>query len=288
MTNKTLIGKNNILFLINDLNEELEVLCNNKLKVHDITLSRYSFDNFFLFVYPNKSLIYKEYLPDEYNNTKNYRPALDIYKNKLLNNIYDLYEILKNEDDIYYKTDTHINVKGNYIVYKFVIEIINSRLNTNIIPKTINLSVKKCNLITLGLGIGDLTWKSNLGQQVLQDVSDNFYFTDETSWFYCSYKIQEESNIKFLNNELMDETSTLKDKTADWNIISNYIINVKNTNKIPLKIIIFYDSFLLNVLPLYFDLFNEVFLLKKYYSNDIIKLINPDYVFEFRIERFLT
>ena len=60
--NKTLIGKNNILFLMNDSAKELEVHCNNLNLVVDKTLSRYNFENTIFFVYPNKSLIYKDFL----------------------------------------------------------------------------------------------------------------------------------------------------------------------------------------------------------------------------------
>lgn len=283
--NKTLIGKNNILFLTNDTGEELKIHCENLLKVSDLTLSRYNFENFILFVYPDKSLIYKDYLPDEYE--CKYRPAFDVYKDKFKNHMHDLYEILKNETDVYYKTDTHINMKGNYIVYNYFIEIINSELKLNIIPKKIELDVKTCELRTLPHGIGDLTWETNLGNQIIYDKNDNYYFGKDLVCFYNIHIIENESNIRFLNYQLDDETKLLEGKNADWIIISKYIISVKNTDKLPLKIIIFYDSFLLNTLSLYFDLFNEIYFIKNVYSNDLIKLINPDYVFEFRLERFL-
>jgi len=82
---KTLIGKENILFLINDESEELKVHCENLLKIQDTTLSRYIHKNTYIFVYPNKSLIYKDYLPNEY--VVQYRPAIEIYKNKFKNKI---------------------------------------------------------------------------------------------------------------------------------------------------------------------------------------------------------
>ena len=282
--NKTLIGKDNVLFLNNDSSEELLIHCNNLIKVQDITLSRYTFENFIIFIYPNKSLIYKDYLPDGY--TIQYRPALEIYKNKFQNNLYDLYEILKYENDIYYKTDTHINNKGNYIVYKFFIDVINSRFNLNIVPKKVELKMQICELKKLPYAIGDLTWDINLGDQTLDNIEDHFYFHDE-SIFYPIYIIKNNSNIKFLNYALVDETAILDGKNADWNIISNYIIHVKNTDKIPLKIIIFFDSLFLHSIALYFDLFNDIYFIKNVYSNEWISLIQPDYVFEFRVERFL-
>jgi len=284
MINKTLIGKNNVLFLINDACKELEAHCNNLNLVKDNTLSRYQFKNYLLFVYPNKSFIYKHCLPDEY--VVKYRPAFQIYNNKLKTNIYDLYEILKNEEDVYYKTDTHINNKGNYIVYNYFIKILNQRLGLNVIPKKIHLNVIHCELSTLQCGIGDLTWSDNLGNQTLSDKKDNYYFNDDIK-FYCFYKIINENNIRFLNYNLKDNTKQLEGQIVNWDIVSKNIIYIKNNNAIPLKVIIFYDSFLLAILSLYFDLFNELYLIKNIYDNEIINKIMPDFIFEFRVERFL-
>ena len=286
MTNKTLIGKNNYLFLINDSGDELNIHCNNILKITDMTLSRYKNNNIIFFIYPNKCLIYKDYLPSQYN--VKYRPAFDVYKQKFKHNLYDLYDILKNEEDIYYKTDTHINIKGNYVVYKFFIKIINKRLNLNLKYKHLDLSVINCELKTLPYGIGDLTWDTNLGNQHLDDIKDNFYFNDQITCFYCIYKIDTTNNIKFLNSDLIDNTNNMEREIVTWDIVSKYIIYIKNDHKINLKILIFYDSFLLHALPLYFYLFNEIYFVKNHYSYDLIEKIKPDYVFEFRVERFLV
>ena len=285
MDAKTLIGKNNILFLCNDSAEELDVHCSNKLKIHDLSLSRYTFNNYSLFVYPDKTVIFKYDLPDNY--VCKYRPALDIYKDKFKDKIHDLYDILKIETDVYYKTDTHINIKGNYLVYKYFIEIINKELNINIKPKIVELLKTTCELKTLPYGIGDLTWESNLGNQILTNIDDTFYYHNEITWFYNKYRIQPDTNIRILNYNNVDCTSNLVGEMVDWNIISKNIIHVHNTDKVQLRIIIFYDSFLLHVLPLYFSLFNDVYFIKNPYSNEIIEMIKPNYVIEFMIERFL-
>lgn len=194
---------------------------------------------------------------------------------------------LKMKKDIYYKTDTHINIKGNYLVYKYVIEIINKKLGLNIEYKKLDIDVINCELKTLPYGIGDLTWNSNLGNQYLEDIKDNFYFNDEITWFYCNYKIKKDDNIRFLNNDLLDNTNNMEGEKVTWDTVTNYIIYVKNDSKINSKILIFYDSFLLNALPLYFYLFNEIYFVKKAYSYNLIEQIKPDFVFEFRVERFL-
>jgi hypothetical protein len=289
MLNKTLIGKENYLFLINDTNKELEVHCNNLNLVDMEKLKNYTFQKYMMIVFPNKSFIYKEYLPDNYK--AKYRPAVEIYKNKFQNKLIDTYNILKNEEDTYYKTDTHINLKGNYIVYKKFIEKANELYNLNLIPKQINLLMKKCELNKLPYGIGDLTWSYNLGNQLLIDKIDNFYYSKDIPDFYNVYKIIKTDNLRFLDYQLNDETENLKLKNeiAHWLVISKHIIYKKNIDKSnnPIKVIIFYDSFLLNILPLYLEMFYEVYFIKFYYNNTLIELIKPDYVFEFRLERFL-
>ena len=127
--NKTLIGKDNYLFLQNDSNKELEVHCNNLCLVKNKDLNHINKKNYFLVVYPNKSYYYKNFLPDKYK--IKYRPAFDIYKSILNNIILDGYEFIKDVDDCFYKTDTHINLKGNYIIYKEFIKSINKLYNLN-------------------------------------------------------------------------------------------------------------------------------------------------------------
>ena len=96
MNNKTLIGKKNYLFLINDSCKELVVHCKNLNLVSDKNLSRYILNNYLLIVLPNKSFIYKDYLPDEYDAC--FRPALNTYKNIFGNKLIDAYDVLKDEE----------------------------------------------------------------------------------------------------------------------------------------------------------------------------------------------
>jgi hypothetical protein len=125
---------------------------------------------------------------------------------------------------------------------------------------------------------------------VLTDINDKYYYSNDILDFYIYYIIKNEKNIRFLDYNLNDETSLLENKNATWEIISKYIIYVKNdktNNNNKNKIVIFCDSFFLNILPLYLNLFYEVYIIKSMYSNTLIDLIHPDYIFEFRVERFL-
>ena len=79
----------------------------------------------------------------------------------------------------------------------------------------------------------------------------------------------------------------LIDKIIDWTIISKYILYKINPD-LKYKVLIFYDSFLLSTLELYLTMFNTVYVAKTIYNNNLIQLIKPDYIFEFRCERFLN
>lgn len=268
---KTLIGKDGYLFLMNDSARELEVHCNNVLLVHDKTFSHYTFPNYCLFVYPDKSILCKDYLPDNY--VAKYRPAMDLYKQHFKERCIDLLDCLKG--DVYYKTDTHINLNGSYLVYQTFIHTVNRLFKWKIIPKQIELFKKTCDLTSLGVGMGDLTWPSNLGDQVI-DTTDTYFF-NPSLYFYC----YPPSGVRVLNYSLQDITDTIK--IIDWEVVSTSIFYVYNKGP---RVIIFYDSFLLGSLRLYFDLF-EVYFIKTSYDNNMIKTINPHFVFEFRVERFL-
>ena len=223
-SNKTLIGKKNYLFLINDSCKELEVHCENLNLVQDKTLSRYNLDKFLLIVIPNKCLIYNNYLP--YNYKIKYRPALEDYKKIFKDKLIDTYPILKNEEDIFYKTDTHINMKGNYFVYNYFIKKLNDIYNLNIEPCNINLSSKKCKLIELNYGLGDLLWDTNLGNQYIEenDKMDIFYYSDDIKFLYYNHTISETDSIRILNKDFIDINDKLAGSLISWEILSNNIL----------------------------------------------------------------
>ena len=284
--NKTLIGKNNYLFLINDHSKELQQHCDNLTLIQDPNLSNYTFQNYFITVFPDKSVQCKDYLPDNYK--VKYRPGLETYLKKFKNKLLDTYQILKDTNDIFYKTDTHMNLKGCYMVYCEFIKKINILYTMNLTVKPVEIEQRECILTSTGFGIGDLTSPTNLGTQKLDDVNDTYYFSNEVPPFYNSYKINNSSNIRILNYDLQDKTKELQDtnKFLHWTIISNYIIH-KNINPNAKKVVIFYDSFLLNTLPLYIDLFENVYFIKDIFNTSFLNKIKPHYVFEFRVERFL-
>jgi hypothetical protein len=291
MNNKTLIGRENYLFLINDGSNEIEKHCVNNLSGNINIINNYKkYNNYYLIVYPDKSYIYNYYLPDNYKAV--YRPIFNHYKIELNERILDCYEILKNEDNIYYKTDTHINLKGNYLVFNYFSDFV-KKININIPKVDINKLEYKyvSNLTELMLGIGDLTWQQNLGNQILENTSDHYYYHNNDEFIYNKTIINDKLNLQFLileNNILLNKTDINMKKIIDWNILSDYILYRKNdiyNNN--LKIIIFYDSFLINIIHLLLNLFREIYFIKDIFNEKYINIINPDYIFEFRVERFL-
>ena len=81
----------------------------------------------------------------------------------------------------------------------------------------------------------------------------------------------------------------MENQLLNWCIISDYIINYKEKDLQENEpvFLIFHDSFLLSAYQLYFFSFKNVYYVKSVYDEKIINLIKPNYVFEFRVERFL-
>jgi hypothetical protein len=240
-------------------------------------------------IFPDKSYFCKDYLPDGYNMI--YRPGFEIYKKKLGIAILDGIDVLGKNEDIFYKTDTHINLKGAYIVYLHFINKINSLFHLGVNFKHSVLQVKEMqSLCELNNGLGDLTWGQNLGDQQLENTKDLFFFSDDISQLYTTYEFKKNDPIKLLSfqsNITIDETDHHIGKTLDWIIVSKYILYKKNNCYPKCKVLIFYDSFLLSTLSLYLELTSEVFMVKSVFNKQLVDVLNPDWVFEFRVERFL-
>ena len=147
----------------------------------------------------------------------------------------------------------------------------------------------------------DLLFKENIGDLVgllvnnrYNSAGDTFYYTDnnELNYFYTKYKIYDGPIrfIKKINNQIIDNTKELIGKDVDWNIISNYIIlsNGDINSCVDKRVLIFYDSFLLHTIQLYFGMFRKMFFAKMNFNEELINIIQPDYIFEFRVERFLN
>jgi hypothetical protein len=303
-TYKTLIGRNGYLFLQNDSGKELKIHCDNLCLVNDVSLNRYQSykNNFFITIFPNKSMICKDFLPNGL--VAQYRPSFLIYKDFFGDALLDGLDVLKELETPYYKTDSHINLFGACEIYSQFVDKINQRFHLSIEKKHVEIEKKTvAHLHKLGLGIGDLLWPMNLGDQVPISTEDIYYYSHDIEDIYLNYVISNGDNaLRFFileNKELVDQTDLYVNYKLTWPIVSKHIIYKNNRDEgfgmgkgtgkgtSKGKCLIFYDSFLLSTLSLYLELFEEVYVSKSAFQISLIEVIQPDYIFEFRVERFL-
>jgi len=287
--NKTLIGKNGYLFLHNDSSDEIQRHIKSVSNISLESLNRYDTiqDSYFITVFPNKSFICRSQLPDGYD--IKYRADLNVYKKKFGKYLFDGYEVLGDDIETFYKTDTHMNLKGTIKVYCEFVKKINSLFKLGLIEKKFSVESRNVNQL-MEVCHGDLTWSSNLGDQRLDDVSDVYYYSKDILNLYPTEIIEYKHGLTFLkleNNLLNDYSSSVIGTPFDWNVVSKHIFYKKNKSEPRHKVLIFYDSFLISTLFLYLDLFDEVYMQKNVFDQDLVNTIKPDYVFEFRVERFL-
>lgn len=284
MSNKTLIGKEGYLFLHNDSSLEIEKHCNPRYTCNTIVLNTIAhIKNYILIVFPDKSYTLRQFLPDTI--IPIHRPAFDQYAKVLGNRIVDGYAVIENTHEVFYKTDTHMNLKGVLLVLNAAIQQLNIVFGCTIDPFTISLHRAEVNSLSpLQVGIGDLTWSPNLGNQTLESCHDIYYSTDTYTHIY---KTIIGGYVTLLSSTLQDCTHMHATMYFTWDTLSEYIIYRNNPHK-KYKVLVFYDSFTVPVLPLLIGMFNEIYLAKQIFNKDLVDKINPTYVLEFRVERFLS
>jgi len=288
---KTLKGKDNYLFLINDSSKSLKKHIDNTVNLPSphIIKKKYNILNNpqtpFLIVFPDKEVICKDFLPD--NIKINYRKHLESYKSVFGEKILDPTNILKPSD--YYKTDTHINNKGALKVFKVFLNFLNRKFKVNLEYENIELhKIETDSLSKLNKCVGDLTWDINRQDTILNDISDIYYKFPPDIDFYMTTYMKNDQSFKILDYNFNDISDKHVNNVIDWNLVSDNIFYKKtDTFQINKKVVIFYDSFLLSSIGLYKNLFKEIYFIKNSFNSCLLKKINPDFVFEFRVERFL-
>lgn len=284
---KTLFGKDDYLFLINDASKSLENHCKNitlfninSIKIYDKYIKS---GKILFFMLPDKEIICRDYLPNIYKILN--RDKMNYYKLIFFDLFYDSTELFDLND--YEKTDTHINLKGMLKFYNETCKIISKKLNINIKTRVFDIKMKEV------IGNGDLIQGVNIGTNIAKKIKENYYYIDEDisifNTIYSKEKIyNKNNNIKLLDKNLKNISDNYHGKLLYWDDIKYLIIYSKNKNiNNNIKVVIFYDSFLASTLNLYTELFNEVYMIKSIFCEKFIEYINPDFVLEFRIERFL-
>lgn len=260
--NKTLIGKNHILFLQNDTNNTLVNLNNNNnyLEKYYNILPKY--DNIITFIYPNKNIIYNDSLP-------NYININNIYYNDYIKNNYYYVPSLYNKLD-FYKYDTHINIKGNIKTFTFLFD----KLNINYDSNLLNINVINNYLE----GYGDLLWENNIDNNLKNDIAffcDKNFIKTENNYTYKNINmiynntltnIKNNYNINILAyNYKTDEYDIISNNSKlNWDILSKYILIIDNNESLTkLNVLIFYDSFSIQLMHLFILFFKKCIFVKR-------------------------
>lgn len=269
---KTIKGKNDFLFLINDVANELrqhfDMSYKNKFNVNDF-LDEYYFKkllfkknniDYFYFVIPDKSIVCKNFLPFEVNYTK--RNVDEV------NEIIDFVNNLNNT--CYYKLDTHVNRKGaeilsflmlNYMDNEFTIKEWNNLMNINVED---NKQPRDWDLLS------DMNWSFSDKERRTLKKKYSEYFE-----YYVKPINAKDVRFDFPDFILNNKRPTYFTENPD-----------SFTDK---KILIFRDSSF-SVFKWYFSFyFNKMCLYWDHGSLDerIIKFYNPDIIIEVRTERLI-
>jgi len=269
---KTIKGKNDFLFLINDVANELrqhfDMSYKNKFNVNDF-LDEYYFKkllfkknniDYFYFVIPDKSIVCKNFLPFEVNYIK--RNVDEV------NEIIDFVNNLNNT--CYYKLDTHVNRKGaeilsflmlNYMDNEFTIKEWNNLMNINVED---NKQPRDWDLLS------DMNWSfSDKERRVLKDkYSDYFEF------------FLKPINSKDLHDDIPEFLSSNKRPTF-------FTINQDSFSD--KRVLIFRDSSFWIFKPFFSHYFKEMCIFWDHGSLDerIINFYKPDVIIEARTERYI-
>ena len=269
---KTIKGKNDFIFLINDISSELrqhfDITYNNKFNVNEF-LEEYYFKknifaknniDYYYFAIPDKSLVCKEFLPFEVNYIKRNVDKVD--------EIVDFIDYLNNR--CYYKTDNHINNRGGEILSYKMLNYMDKEFTIKEWNNLMNYNVKDMKTQKNPELFSEMNWSfSDKERRILSEKYSDYF----------EYHIKP-LNAKDLKGDfpefmLNNERPTYFTENSD-----------SFTNK---KILIFRDS-AFSVFKWYFSFyFKEMCLFwdHGYLNEEIIKFYDPDIIIEARTERLI-
>ena len=263
--NKTIKGKNNYLFLINDTNNEIRQHFDNsfinKFKyidfIRDYYFKKYLFEKmnlkYYYFVVPDKSVVCKDFIPFKYEVIKRNATKFNV--------ILDFKDNLTHSD--YWRYDSHINLKG---AKKLVFDYIN-HIDGSFTKEQYENLINEC---------------------IVLEITEKHDLLSALNWSYTEKekkKIKPSKTEVYLPkiNKLKIPEEFLKCKKRD----SEYFYNPHSVTN--LRVLIFRDSstkFLKFYLSLYF---REIFLYWDHLelNKELIEWFKPDIILEIRTERFI-
>ena len=264
---KTIKGKNNYYFLINDSNNELKQhfdknysnLFNKNGFIEDYYIKKEFFEQknkikYYYFVVPDKSIVCKNFIPFYFDIVKRNVEDLEFIPD-FMNSL---------DESCYWKNDTHLNLKGaKTLSFKFL-----NHIDSSFDLTSFESLINTCDIFTKEDPSDLLTFKN--WSYSLKDKD----MIKSQSFSYVVPKL-----INYL--DIPDEFKYSKIRESE------YIFNPESFSD--LKVLIFRDSSTTN-LKYYLSLyFREIFLYWDHMdlNEDIIDWYKPDVILEIRIERFL-
>ena len=267
---RTMIGKEDYFFLVNDKNEEIRQHYDKNFTAQidyekfkkSIKSKRTFLKNrgikYNLFVIPDKSVVLREYLP--FKTDEAYR-----HVDQLKDYVIDLKDIMTKED--YLKNDTHIT---NLSSLKIVPYIISKMHNENY--EKVREEITKHISLKEGTHLGDLftviNWSFNrnkLYHKNLKIPVQKVILKDDCEEREVPYEFR---YISIRESEHIYNPDSISDK----------------------KVLIIRDSSTIQLTQAIFSYYREVFLYWDHwiFNKDLIDYYKPDYVIEIRTERFLN
>ena len=217
---------------------------------------------FLVVVAPDKQSIYPEYLPDHWRRNNRYLTRLDqvvLYlKDHSSVQVLDVRNSLLKEKQngdlpLYRKTDSHWNYFGAFIAYQQMMK----SLSMAPYSKT------------------DFEWKHQPSQS-----------GDLAAMLAASDQYVEENEVTF-SSFVTDNISFVESENNYGTSLENTGVVATNKNKLPLKLLVFHDSFgegFFRFLSLHFG--ESVFINSNFYSTVIVEKEKPDVVIFELVERF--
>ena len=276
---KTLILKNSKLILQNDTNLGFYKYITNNIKLPNRINS---FSNYLMLIYPDKHFYLQKYFPNYLQSKINELNNIDSEQIYFDPNLLD-------ETD-FYSYDTHINLKGSTKLFKNFINKINSKFNKNY-QVEFNLINNEINPYQM-MGYGDLLWTNNISKDKITSIkiTNEFKYTFKNK---PNMYMEPLEFVKSIHKNIMlipfKETYKTNLHMFGWeNISNNIIININEKIKQKDTVLIFYDIFTLELLPLILDTFYKVILVKTNFNKILCNRYKPDIILELRVLRFLT
>ncbi|CAA6827577.1 MAG: Unknown protein [uncultured Sulfurovum sp.] len=263
--NDVLLGKEEYLFLFQGMHRQFDYLLKRKI-VLPINIKNFIFNikrrsshfeknkiKYIHIVFPSKPLVKRKFLPKGYANIDSlYNMYYKENCTSYEDNIFyalDLLISLENEYSTFLKYDTHISDRGYLAIAKYILDFFNIAYNK-----------KLDSMFQKRLASNDLSKKILKGkglEEVLKISNCNFY------------TIGNRSHLTGNGDE----------------VTIYYNANIKE-NK---RLLIFGDSFLKDMLPIFSFHFKDIMYIRSQFIHyDIVKSFNPDMVISGNAERYLS